>query len=71
VPETIEASLQLSEAVLVDLGIPMGPVIASIHDKRDALQAAIKAMAPDSEVRMLGRRRLLEQTDVAGSSTNG
>ena len=60
VPETIEASLQLSEAVLVDVGVPMGPVIASIHDKRDELQAAIKAMAPDAEVRMLGRRRLRE-----------
>ena len=24
-PETIEASLQLSEAVLVDIGVPMGP----------------------------------------------
>ncbi len=35
VPETIEASLQLSEAVLVDIGIPMGLVIASIHEKRD------------------------------------
>ena len=35
VPETIEASLQLSEAVLVDLGVPMGLVIASIHEKRD------------------------------------
>ena len=35
VPETLEASLQLSEAVLVDLGVPMGPVIASIHEKRD------------------------------------
>ncbi len=35
VPETVEASLQLSEAVLVDLGIPMGYVIASIHAKRD------------------------------------
>ncbi len=35
VPETIEASLQLSEAVLVNLGVPMGYVIASIHDKRD------------------------------------
>jgi monovalent cation:H+ antiporter-2, CPA2 family len=69
--QPIEASLQLSEAVLVDLGIPMGPVIASIHDKRDALQAAIKAMAPDAEVRMLGRRRLLERTDAAGLSTRG
>ena len=38
VPETIEASLQLSEAVLVDIGVPMGLVIASIHDKRDAFR---------------------------------
>ncbi|MGA8759856.1 MAG: NAD-binding protein [Stellaceae bacterium] len=57
VPETIEASLQLSEAVLVDVGVPMGPVIASIHDKRAALQETIKAMAPDVVVRRLGRRR--------------
>lgn len=35
VPETLEASLQLSEAVLVDIGVAMGPVIASIHAKRD------------------------------------
>ncbi len=41
VPETLESSLQLSEAVLVDLGVPMGPVIASIHEKRDELRAAI------------------------------
>ena len=34
-PETIEASLQPSEAALVDLGVPMGLVIASIHEKRD------------------------------------
>lgn len=43
VPETLESSLQLSEAVLVDLGVAMGPVIASIHKKRDELRAAIKA----------------------------
>ncbi|MHA7818642.1 MAG: cation:proton antiporter domain-containing protein [Erythrobacter sp.] len=35
VPENLESSLQLSEAVLVDIGVPMGPVIASIHEKRD------------------------------------
>jgi monovalent cation:H+ antiporter-2, CPA2 family len=56
VPETIEASLQLSEAVLVDLGVPMGPVIASIHEKRAALQADIRAMAPAARIRPLGRR---------------
>jgi monovalent cation:H+ antiporter-2, CPA2 family len=61
VPETIEASLQLSEAVLVDVGIPMGPVIASIHEKRAALQAEIRAMAPGAQVRMLGRRRLRDR----------
>ena len=38
VPETIEASLQLSEAVLVDIGIPMGLVIASIHERRDVFR---------------------------------
>jgi monovalent cation:H+ antiporter-2, CPA2 family len=42
VPETLESSLQLSEAVLVDLGVAMGPVIASIHQKRDDLRAEIK-----------------------------
>ncbi len=35
VPESIEASLQLSEAVLIDIGIPMGKVLASIHERRD------------------------------------
>ena len=43
VPETIEASLQLSEAVLVDIGVPMGLVIASIHEKRDEYRAILAA----------------------------
>ncbi len=42
VPETIEASLQLSEAALVALGQPMGPVIASIHERRDEFRAELK-----------------------------
>lgn len=42
VPETVESSLQLAEAVLVDLGVAMGPVIASVHEKRDELRAQIK-----------------------------
>ncbi|WP_338468027.1 cation:proton antiporter [Novosphingobium sp. ZN18A2] len=41
VPEALESSLQLSEAVLVDLGVPMGPVIASIHEKRDEFRDQI------------------------------
>jgi CPA2 family monovalent cation:H+ antiporter-2 len=43
VPETIEASLQLSEAVLVDIGVPMGFVIASIHEKRDEYRRILVA----------------------------
>ena len=59
VPETVEASLQLSEAALVDLGVAMGPVIASIHEKRDQLRAEIRAEAEMAEPpRRLGRRRL-------------
>lgn len=45
VPDTLEASLQLSEAVLVDVGLAMGPVIASIHEKRAELRARIMAEA--------------------------
>ncbi|MBN9504622.1 MAG: cation:proton antiporter [Altererythrobacter sp.] len=45
VPETLESSLQLSEAVLVDLGVPMGPVIASIHEKRDEFRERIMESA--------------------------
>jgi monovalent cation:H+ antiporter-2, CPA2 family len=66
VPETIEASLQLSEAVLVDLGVPMGPVIATIHERRAELQLEIKAMAPHAQLRPLGRRRLRDMLPRAG-----
>ena len=64
VPETLEASLQLSEAVLVDLGVPMGPVIASIHEKRDQLRAEIKTEAELEEQPRLGRRRLRDTRPV-------
>lgn len=51
VPETVEASLQLSEALLVEIGLPMGQVIASIHERRDAFRAELNR--PES----LGGRR--------------
>ncbi|MBA4757065.1 cation:proton antiporter [Sphingosinicella sp.] len=47
VPETLESSLQLAEAVLVDIGRPMGLVIASIHEMREIKRNKIKAMVPD------------------------
>jgi CPA2 family monovalent cation:H+ antiporter-2 len=68
VPETLEASLQLSEAALVDLGIAMGPVIASIHEKRDELRAKIKDEAQLEEEPRLGRRRLRDLQPAAGSN---
>jgi CPA2 family monovalent cation:H+ antiporter-2 len=53
VPETIEASLQLSEAVLVDVGVPMGLVIASIHERRDEFRKLLNR--PEA---LGGRRRM-------------
>lgn len=67
VPEALEASLQLAEAVLVDVGSPMGPVIASIHEKRAELRAEIMAEAKlDAEPR-LGRRRARDNGPSHGS----
>jgi CPA2 family monovalent cation:H+ antiporter-2 len=48
VPETVEASLQLSEAALVGLGVAAGPVIASIHEKRDQIRHALQAAAREA-----------------------
>jgi CPA2 family monovalent cation:H+ antiporter-2 len=49
VPETIEASLQLSEAALVGLGVAAGLAVGSVHEKRGefryALQQAAQATA--------------------------
>lgn len=47
VPETVEASLQLAENTLIDLGVPMGLVIASVHEKRDEFRKLFRAAAPD------------------------
>jgi CPA2 family monovalent cation:H+ antiporter-2 len=58
VPEALEASLQLSEAVLVDIGVAMGPVIASIHEKRAELRGEIMSAGSLAEEPSLGRRRL-------------
>jgi CPA2 family monovalent cation:H+ antiporter-2 len=47
VPETTEASLQLAENTLVDLGVPMGLVLASIHERRDKYRAIFQAAIPE------------------------
>ncbi|WP_027442245.1 cation:proton antiporter [Erythrobacter cryptus] len=61
VPETLEASLQLSEAVLVDIGVAMGPVIASIHAKRDEYREQLEREGGLSE-----KPRLRTRTSTAG-----
>ena len=61
VPETIEASLQLSEAALVGLGLSAGPVIASIHEKRDEFRHELQeaaGLAGRSETRSIRAKTL-------------
>ncbi|MBA2919325.1 sodium:proton exchanger [Sphingomonas sp. MAH-20] len=65
VPEALESSLQLSEAVLVDLGVAMGPVIASIHEKRDELRKEIRETGELDREPRLRRTRL---SDVEAES---
>jgi CPA2 family monovalent cation:H+ antiporter-2 len=45
VPETVEASLQLSEATLIGLGLATGLVIASIHERRDEFRRELQQAA--------------------------
>jgi monovalent cation:H+ antiporter-2, CPA2 family len=60
VPETIEASLQLSEAALVSLGVPTGPVIASIHDKRDEFRFVLQEAAGREDTHAIQRKTRAE-----------
>jgi len=55
VPETTEASLQLAENTLVDLGVPMGLVLASIHERRDAFRKLFQEAMPDGALERLPR----------------
>ena len=45
VPETIEASLLLSEAALIGLGVAMGLVVATIHEKREEFRHELQHAA--------------------------
>ncbi|MCA6118531.1 cation:proton antiporter [Bradyrhizobium sp. WSM 1738] len=63
VPETIEASLLLSEAALIGLGVAMGLVVASVHEKREEFrhelqQAAGSVASAPKPVAGTKRRRL-------------
>ncbi|MBB6468811.1 CPA2 family monovalent cation:H+ antiporter-2 [Aminobacter lissarensis] len=52
VPETMEASLQLSEALLVNIGVPAGSAIASIHEKRDEFRRLLQRPDKSGKERM-------------------
>ncbi|MFM8860324.1 MAG: cation:proton antiporter, partial [Methylocystis sp.] len=71
IPETIEASLQLAETVLVDIGVPMGHVIASIHEKRDEFRKMLQPRNEQARARQRARRsspRRLQNHQAASSS---
>jgi CPA2 family monovalent cation:H+ antiporter-2 len=53
VPETVESSLQLGEAILVETGVPMGLAIASVHERRDGFR------------KLLGRPNRREELELA------
>jgi CPA2 family monovalent cation:H+ antiporter-2 len=69
VPETIEASLQLSEAALVGMGIPTGPVIASIHEQRDVFRRELQDAA--SGAGRTARHSLRQKARRASSQDTG
>jgi monovalent cation:H+ antiporter-2, CPA2 family len=68
VPETIEASLQLSEAALVGLGVATGPVIASIHERRDEFRDELQAAAGRETRAVQPKRRFSAARRPGGGS---
>ena len=61
----------MSEAVLVDLGVAVGPVIASIHEKRDELRREIRATADmDRDPRLKRLRRQTPGPDKLGENAS-
>jgi len=74
VPETIEASLQLAENTLIDLGVPMGLVLGSIHERRDRFRQAFGVRDPNHplrEKRLSSRHKVLksESSDAPNPQT--
>ncbi len=63
VPETIESSLQLGESLLVEAGIPMGLVIASVHERRDTFRKLLGRPNRKKELN-LERKRLRREKAI-------
>lgn len=68
VPETIEASLQLGESVLVGAGLAMGLAIASVHEQRDVYRKMLGRPNRKEELALLRRRKARGISRASGES---
>ena len=62
VPETIESSLQLGEALLVETGVPMGLAIASVHERRDGFRKLLGRPNRKAELELAKKRLRREKS---------
>ncbi len=69
VPETIEASLQLGEALLDELGVPMGVAIASIHERRDGFRRRLGWVDRRKRAGLSGAKR--QKSEAGGVPPEG
>ena len=61
-PETIESSLQLGEALLVEAGVPMGLAIASVHERRDGFRKLLGRPNRKEELELTRKRLRREKS---------
>jgi CPA2 family monovalent cation:H+ antiporter-2 len=67
VPEAVEASLHISEATLIGAGIPLGFVIASVHERRDRHRAEFQRIERgdrNAVARLRARRTAVKKAAV-------
>ena len=65
-PEAVEASLHISEAALIAAGVPLGFVIASVHEQRDQYRSTfqrINRQERDPMARLRARRVEVKKTE--------
>lgn len=62
VPETVESSLQLGEALLVETGVPAGLAIASVHERRDGFRKLLGRPSRKEQLELAKKRLRRERT---------
>jgi Kef-type K+ transport system membrane component KefB/voltage-gated potassium channel Kch len=65
IPETIESSLQLGEALLVESGIPLNQATATVHERRDGFRKLLGRPSRRAQS-LAARRRLKHQAHTEG-----